>query len=202
MRPLLRAASAYSGETASATNTEPATIAASAKLNPGFIFFSASASASEDATAATRTEPLAGTAARDLRGTFARPFVCRSGVEKVSRGRLGRQAARKLRWMDEVRERARYLSAARDAAICGTRAHLTAAPAKEERRAATGRARTVCVGVLDRGRGRGQRCVRVGDGGWCQPGERTTSDETDATRAGVSRGSFPRRAPAGRPQRQ
>ena len=203
IRPLLRAASAYSGETASATNTEPATIAASAKLNPGFIFFSASASASEDATAATRTEPLAGTAARDLRGTFARPFVCRSGVEKVSRGRLGRQASRKLRvdgW--ETRERARYVSAVRDAAICGTRAHLTAAPAKEERRAATGRARTVCVGVLDRMGGRGQRCVRVGDGGWCQPGERTTLDETDATRAGVSRGSFPHRAPAGRPQRQ
>mmetsp|Transcript_1908 Transcript_1908/g.7611 ORF Transcript_1908/g.7611 Transcript_1908/m.7611 type:complete len:138 (-) Transcript_1908:40-453(-) len=87
MRPLLRAASAYSGDTASKTNTEPATIAASAKLNPAGIFFSASFSEDlEDATGATRTEVLDVIAARDL----------------------------------------------------------TAAPAKEARRAATGRARTVC----------------------------------------------------------
>jgi hypothetical protein len=83
MRPLLRAASAYSGETASATNTEPATIAASAKLNPAGIFFSASSADAEDATGAMRTDALDLIAARDLlpgtRNTELAFSFCRSG---------------------------------------------------------------------------------------------------------------------------
>jgi hypothetical protein len=201
MRPLLRAASAYSGDTASATNTEPATIAASAKLNPAGIFFSASSADAEDATGAMRTDALDLIAARDLRGNTEHGvgvFVLSFGEVKdvVSRGRSSN--ARRRRWRtSEI-----FVRGKMDAAICGTRAHLTAAPAKEARRAATGRARTVCVGVsrLDRGKGTGS-AVRSGWGRRMVPTGRA-NNEMRARYRRDARGFVARRVPASRTCRE
>ena len=199
MRPLLRAASA--GETASAANTEPATIAA-AKL-PGVhlllrIRVGVGGRDRGDADGALGGNRGAGPA-RDVRATVCVSFGCgegqsrsarSSGVEKTPCGWLGDART------SEICVRGSGRGDLRDARAPDGGTGEGGAARGDRARADRLRRRFGSMG------GRGQRCVRVGDGGWCQPGERTTLDETDATRAGVSRGSFPHRAPAGRPQRQ
>ena len=91
MRPLERAASANSGETASVANTEPATASASAALNPAGIFFSSLSSAA-DATA-TSLVAFAGVAtARGLRNR-GRERVSLEISISLTRARGGRREA-------------------------------------------------------------------------------------------------------------
>jgi hypothetical protein len=171
-------------------------------LNPAGIFFSASSADAEDATGAMRTEVLDVIAARDLlpgtRTSGVGVFVLSFGEVKdvVSRGRSSN--ARRRRWRtSEI-----FVRGKMDAAICGTRAHLTAAPAKEARRAATGRARTVCVGVsrLDRGKGTGS-AVRSGWGRRMVPTGRA-NNEMRARYRRDARGFVARRVPASRTCRE
>ena len=134
MRPLERAASAHSGLIASTAKTLVATAAASATLKPKGILRSSDAESSEaDAAVVTRTAAAGRTAARDLRrrdrgagrrrtrGACRQIFPPRRGDRDADEGTAG--GGRRV--VD--------------------RAHLTATPLCEARRAAATRgARTTC----------------------------------------------------------
>jgi hypothetical protein len=134
MRPLERAASAHSGLTASTAKTLVATAAASATLKPTGILRSSDAESSEaDAAVVTRTAAAGRTAARDLR--------------RRDRGAgRRRREARVVRYFHLVAGIATRTRAPRAGDVgSSNRAHLTATPMCEARRAAATRgARTTC----------------------------------------------------------